>query len=313
MAADRAPVFICGALRSGTTLLRLMLDAHPLLTNPGEMDFLVDFPEVDDLVLAGEQYRAILRRSRIFNKYDLKVDPSLSCTALARSFVAQCDRPGQRLTINIHRRFDRALDLFPDAAFIHLLRDPRDVASSSIGMGWAGNVYFGVDHWVASEKTMDTVINRAQPGQLLTVYNEALVRDPQEQLGRICRFLGVDYDPAMLRYPEYSTYDAPDPTLVEQWRTKLSPREIALVESKAAPLMRARGYEQAAPPRKAPGFIEEFVLAQHNRVGRLAQEVRRYGAVNVVLDILARRLLPFQQLKDYVAGRRNVRAVKYLK
>ncbi|MDZ7627639.1 MAG: sulfotransferase [Parvularculaceae bacterium] len=37
-------VFICGALRSGTTLLRIMVNHHPQLSNPGEMDFLFEPP-----------------------------------------------------------------------------------------------------------------------------------------------------------------------------------------------------------------------------------------------------------------------------
>ena len=41
-------VFVYGALRSGTTAFRLMLDAHPLTVNPGEFDFLFDYLHADD-------------------------------------------------------------------------------------------------------------------------------------------------------------------------------------------------------------------------------------------------------------------------
>ena len=41
------PVFLYGALRSGTTVFRLMLDAHPLLSTCGEVDFLLDYLEPD--------------------------------------------------------------------------------------------------------------------------------------------------------------------------------------------------------------------------------------------------------------------------
>ncbi|KJV06249.1 sulfotransferase [Methylocucumis oryzae] len=50
-------IFICGALRSGSTMLRLMLDHHPNIVNPGEFDFLFDymyedgsFPSTDKLL-----------------------------------------------------------------------------------------------------------------------------------------------------------------------------------------------------------------------------------------------------------------------
>jgi hypothetical protein len=57
----------------------------------------------------------------------------------------------------VHRHYDRLLRLWPEARFIHLVRDPRDVASSCIGMGWAGNVWTGVTRWIEAERLWDEV------------------------------------------------------------------------------------------------------------------------------------------------------------
>ncbi len=304
--------FICGALRSGTTLLRLMLDAHPKIANPGEMDFLVDFPADADASAATEAYHAYLRRSWIFNEHDLAIDPALGCEDLSRSFVAQLGREGEVLTINLHRHFDRAHGVYPHAKFVHLLRDPRDVARSSIGMGWASNVYFGVDHWIESERAIGRLRAQVSPDQILSVRYEDLLRDTERELERICGFIGVSYDPLMLSYPDTSTYDAPDPALAEQWRRKLGPREIGWVEGKAGDMMQALGYERSGHPAVVPGRLERIYMKNADRLWRWRDQARRHGAGITAMSILA-RFVPVGAFRDYVAARRNVSVVKQLK
>jgi len=45
----------------------------------------------------------------------------------------------------VHRKFDKLLMIWPDAKFIHVVRDPRDVARSVVKMGRVGHVYYGAD------------------------------------------------------------------------------------------------------------------------------------------------------------------------
>ena len=93
---------------------------------------------------------------------------------LARSL----DLWGQRVDLGPHRFFstdarvnrlwldvvgreyamvDRLTRIWPDARFIHLVRDPRDVARSVIPMGWAGNTWVGVERWMEAERLWDRV------------------------------------------------------------------------------------------------------------------------------------------------------------
>ena len=223
------PVFVYGALRSGTTVFRLMLDAHPALSNCGEVDFLLDYLEPDPSRPCGWRYRREeMVIDRIFRARELALDPGLDGLALFEDMLAQLARrsPG-RLTLNIHRHIDRLLAIRPDVEIVHLLRDPRDVARSSIGMGWAGTLYHGVSHWIGTEQAWDRVVPRLGPGQVLTLRYEELFRDIEAELHRVCDFLDVPFDAAMLSYHEGSTYDPPDPQLVEQWRRKSTPEEIA--------------------------------------------------------------------------------------
>lgn len=269
------PVFVYGALRSGTTLLRLMLLSHAKLQSPGEADFLFD--HIEPTSGGGWRYdREALARDRIFRAKNLTLPEGLDGADLARHLVAEmaAKEPG-RLCLSLHRAAPKMVALFPEAKVVHLLRDPRDVARSSIGMGWAGNSYFGVGHWINTERDWDAV--GFDETRVLTVHYETLMADLESELTRICRFVGLEFDPAMLRYYENSTYGPPDPGISQKWKTKASPHEIALIEGRVGPLLAARGYEPAGASA-APGTLERYRLVAEHRVKRWRYNIRRYGA-----------------------------------
>ena len=282
-------VFMCGALRSGTTLLGLMLNSHPDIYNPGERDFLFECAPDQQSGKGFEKYKAELKLNRIFGHSNLAINEALGHDDLIHDFVEQMRSPGKKLVINIHRHFERILEIFPDARFIHLIRDPRDVARSSIGMGWAGNVYYGVDHWIASETSFGLLKGLAAPGQIADVKNEDLILDPEAVLGEICRFLGLSFNTEMLNYSHTSTYAPPDPSLIEQWRKKLSPKEIGLIEGKVGSMLGEAGYAGSGHPIVEGGdSVNAISLALENRWKRLQFRLSRYGWGLTLWDFLAR-------------------------
>ena len=269
---DPLPVFVYGALRSGTTVFRLMLDSHGGIGNPGERDFILDHLRPDPGHPTGWRYDLPrLRLDRIYQMSGLEIPADaagapLDGLDLLASFLTQLrDQTGGEtgghkvFTLNIHRHIGRVLKIFPEARIIHMLRDPRDVARSSIGMGWADHIYRGVDHWIATERDWDRGAAAARPDQVLTLTYEDLFRDLEGELRRVCAFLGAPFSPAMLRYHEVSTYAPPDPKLVEQWRRKCDPDHVALLEGKAGDLMQARGYALTGTAR-LPGAAERLAL-----------------------------------------------------
>lgn len=286
-------VFVFGALRSGTTVFRLMLDAHPEIRNPGEMDFLFDHLVEDPAAPGGWRYDLdALRLDRIFRASRLEIRPSLTGLEQLGDFLDQLrDRHGQPpvLSINIHRNADRLLRILPEVRLIHMLRDPRDVARSSIQMGWAGTLYHGVAHWMKTEAAWDRIATQVPADHLLTLSYERLFEATEDSLSEVCRFLGLDYTSAMLTYHENTTYGPPDPSLVRQWQRKSAPEDIALLEHRAGDLMKRRGYEpsSAAP---APGLPRLGRLAVSNKMSVWKFGVTRFGATTYFGEKLTRWL-----------------------
>lgn len=293
----RDPILVFGALRSGTTVFRLMLNAHPALNNPGETDFVFDY--LNNRGDGAWSYDLEeMSRDRIFQSYDLEVPDGLDGLALMRSFFQQLGKGDDgQLSLNIHRNIETIAQALPDVRVVHLLRDPRDVARSSIGMGWTGNTYYGVDHWIGTERYWQSAASAFAPGQVLELRYEDVIRDPEGKLEEVCAFIGVDWDPAMLGYHHNTTYAPPDPSLTEQWRRKMSATEIGLIEGKAGDLITARGYALSGHPVRRPGPVESARLWLQNKTGRLSFAVRRYGLYLTVMEKVSRwlRLTPYHR------------------
>jgi hypothetical protein len=292
------PVFLVGSERSGSTMLRLMLQHHPLIAFGSEFEFIVtplsdakdaDWPDLDEV-------RNALELNRIFLKYKLEIDPSLAYPELVRSFLAQilARKPGDPrvLGATIHYDYHRLPKLWPDARYIHLLRDPRDVARSVIGMGWAGNVWNASKVWIKAEQQWDDLRSQIDPQRFTEVRFEDLAAHPTEELTRLCSFLGIPYDAAMLSYPEHSTYDAPDPKLTYQWKRKLSVRDVQLVESRVGDVMESRGYPLSGLPRIEVDAAEQKRLDRQNYWYKVKHRVNFMGPSLFTADYLARRIAP---------------------
>jgi hypothetical protein len=289
-AAEGEPFFLVGSERSGTTLLRLMLSHHRAIECAPEFEFLVEampaaggFPELG-------AYREWLATNRIFLPHALAIDPGLDYPSLAKSFLAQyCARNAKPIHgATCHKHFDRLLRVWPRARFVHLLRDGRDVARSCIGMGWSGNVWHGATRWIEAEELWERVAAAVPAERRHELCYEDLVRAPEHELTRLCSFLGTSYDAGMLDYARDSSYERPDPALIAQWKRKLSPDELALLEARIGPLLRQRGYEPSgvAPARVGP--LARLALALDDRRFRFRFRRARYGLAFLVQSRVAR-------------------------
>ncbi|WP_101065624.1 sulfotransferase family protein [Roseovarius salinarum] len=281
---------VFGALRSGTTLFRLMLEGHPRIAAPGESDFLVDHLRPDGR--GGAHYDLDgLAADRIFRAAGIAL-PTTTGARRAFAEMTTALRAGHEgpLVLILHRHLGRLLELLPNRApVLHLVRDPRDVARSAIGIGLAGNSYYGVRSWIDTERDWDATAPSLGGRPVKELHYERLLERPEATLREAAALFGVDYDARFLSYPERSTYDLPDTALTAQWRNKLSAREVGLIESRVGPLLEARGYAPSGAPRVAPGLATRSLLWLDHTRGKWRWRFRRFGVTDPLIAAIGRR------------------------
>lgn len=206
--------FIGGSMKSGTTWLRLLLDAHPEIICGGEAHLMDHFgPLLLELLAKRKDYLA--DKNRLFGELggfptptpdDLTYMLSASLyLALGSAGVPHSVRAvGEKTPDNI-RYFDVLHAVFPAARFIHLVRDGRDCAVS----GWFHNLRASPEwtrtHFAtladytaafAREWTKDLSVGQefaaAHPDATLTLRYEDLIEAPEALLAQVAAFLGAD-------------------------------------------------------------------------------------------------------------------------
>ena len=306
---------VVGPLRAGTTLLRLLLDNHPSIACVGEFEEAVSriggdgWPDIDE-------YRLYLAQDRPARAKNLTIDPETrSYPDLVRSMwdqlAARADKPV--VGCCIHSRFHRVRDIWPGTKFIFLTRDPRDVARSCVGMGWVGEPTSGARYWLEPVDRWLAVRESLPPEDFIELRYEDLLRNPEHELGRCCRLLGHDFDPAMLGFHESSTYEPLDPKLAEQWRRKMPPRTAEIIDAACGSRMPKFGYEPSTPHPRPPTGPEALRIRLTNRIGRLRFRFHRYGLPLTLAWFLAKRLPLGHPRRTRVKLRLNAADARHLR
>tara|TARA_R110002074_G_scaffold402227_1_gene605088 strand:+ start:11794 stop:12594 length:801 start_codon:yes stop_codon:yes gene_type:complete len=261
MHKNNPPYFLVGMERSGTTMLRLMLTHHPDIFFHHEFVYSVEkispsghFPEKKD-------YLAYLELDRIFKSENLNIIDSDSYVEIVGDFLSQLKKKNNNKPVSgatVHRNFQFLPKIWPHAKYIHMVRDPRDVAFSYVNKGWAGHVWTASDVWLQTEKTWRVFQESIKPCDYCTVHYEDLVRDPRGELQKICGFMGLSYSEDMLLYDKNSTYSAPDLALIGQWKKK-NANDVRLIESKLKQQMIESGYTVSNECLKVSCFYDYYL------------------------------------------------------
>lgn len=284
---------IVGPLRAGTTMFRLMLGHHPKITEIGEFEESVallgdyGYPTPEDFRDWLATHR--VAQSRNYDLPDTATDYPQIVAAMWTQLAAR-HPTAKAVGCTIHSRIDRILDLWPETKLICLVRDPRDVCRSCVGMGWFGHAAEATSHWLDPIKRWEQARDRLPPDRWTMIRYEDLLNEPERELSKCTELLGLEYDPAMLNFHESSSYEQLDPKLAEQWRRKMSPRTAEIIDARCVPKMQEYGYAPSVDnPQDASG-LESFSIRINNRIGRLRWRIERYGLPLVLSWAIAKRL-----------------------
>jgi hypothetical protein len=290
--SDR-PIIVVGCPRSGTTMLQLMLHAHPRIAIPPETRFvLAAYRERRDFgdLRQPENRRALARRivgqrETRFCDLGLDADETIERIAAAQGTLGSAlgtifqmyaerfgkPRWGDKRPAYLHN-VDLLLRLFPNAQFINIVRDGRDCVASLKEMSWhRKDIYATVAAWARAVDDGRRAARKLGSAQWCEVRYEDLVADPHRRLTELCAYLGEDYDPAMaepsavagVAVPSFKTWHArthsPVTTQrVRSWETRLSAEEIALCEAALGSRLVANGYELSGTTRPAASQLVRY-------------------------------------------------------
>lgn len=281
-----APFFIVGASRSGTTMLRLMLNTHSRLAVPDEMKYFRHVEGQYDLAswriaLCEDDYRGLVQqyldtRKNVFPEGKEALDTLLAeddrtIRGPYRSLLAHWtktygkERWGEKTPHNIFY-VDVLADMFPDAQFIHVVRDPRAVVQSmNASSYYSDETVFNALNWRKSIRDGQCLFQQhCRPDQFLTVRYEDLVLNAESALRRVCAFLGEHFEPQILRFYEtagqqmagqINTPSIQRPVSragLSKWRRRLTKKDIQVIEHLCRREMAAFDYRQSAKNERSP-------------------------------------------------------------
>jgi hypothetical protein len=273
------PLIVLGVSRSGTTLLRVVLDRSPGIAIPDESFFVPLLARRHGRTLDVERFLDDVARIPTIRDWGLSsgdVAPRLEAGmptggAIAAIFEAYADRAGKPRWGDKTPMYMRHLPLlerlFPDARYVHLLRDGRDAALSFLEMPqgtftrtWAHPRTVGrfACLWRKEVKAARALGRRVGTGRYHEVRYEALVSRPEHVVREICAFAEIPFHPAMFDYagavdvsakPHQQRLLRPPTTGVRSWREDMSAADTAAFERVAGDLLEELGYEVVSSDR----------------------------------------------------------------
>ncbi len=274
-------LFIMSSERSGSNLLRMMLGAHPHLAAPppphmwrhltealpqyGPLTVDANFQRlVEDAVMMTQQSYAHLKWKHHFSPEQIQqhaTAPTLTSviSTLYRAYAREENADGWVCKENqLFNHAHQIREHLPDAQFIYLCRDGRDVACSIQDMPTHDqHAYAIANEWMNQQKKCLRVHQEIQHtnGSIIVRY-EDLIENPEATIRQICDFAGLEFEKRMLYFHE--TDEAVEQAQKSQYwenlskpvmsdnkakfRHQLSDREVRIFEAVAGDVLALLGY-----------------------------------------------------------------------
>ena len=300
-AALRAPIFVVGHARSGTTLLATMLGRHPQLAATPETHF---FNEGRYALAPQYAHGAatVARRIATTRLRHLEFDEAALSTLLHPAAMTDAGvitallsgylhRSGKARMVEktpVHiRHIDDILTCLPDARIIWIQRDGRACIASLRKVDWATHDITALSRQWARNMGFGQIALRQHPATILTTRYEDLTARPEAEMTRILNWLGEPFVAATLdANQEVTTISQAEegwkanvrkPILSDRagaWRTELTPTQIATAEAIMGPMLRQLGYDA---PARGGAFLESLRQKLQNSAPGVALQKRLFN------------------------------------
>jgi Sulfotransferase family len=282
-----SPVFVVGIVRSGTTLISMMLSTHPAIAIAPDIHYIHGWVQ---------QHRQLqLSQPADFERFwnAFSGNQRFGYLGIDAGAVRQCIEANQRYSFrgvylsiletfaaSLRKRrwgektpftadhLDTLFSWFPDARVIYMLRDPRAVVSSLRKIPWLAEVAVEAHALSWANGVRRALANEGDP-RILRVRYENLVQKPAEALEQVCRFLGEAYSPGMLdgrhtllmsalrnregwEKEHISAALGPVHEMsLDKWKNELTSAEVDVIEHYCGCVMQQAGYSPVGNPLSA--------------------------------------------------------------
>lgn len=270
------PVIVLGVSRSGTTLLKEMLDSHSQLAIPTESYFVPQLWDRHSRDFNSEAFLDDLGRLARVKEWGVTPDDvrarlpehsraSDAIRAIYRSYADARGKPryGDK-TPSYMQSLDLLQQVFPDGQYVHLVRDGRDAGLSFLEMRRKPRFNLArprglasfASQWKLEVEGARELGRRLGPQRYHELRYEDLVREPEAELRRIASFLGLEFESAMLAYhadieasalQDHPLLAKPPTPDTRRWQEQLSPADAQVFEAIAGDTLSAFGYGRAHP------------------------------------------------------------------
>lgn len=223
--SDVPVFFIIGRPRSGTTMLRMLFEAHPHVIIPPESPFIISLYKKygkvkfwDDAVI--QSFTDDLMKQRYFDKWLvsgedlrehlLKVRGECTFQTMVKqvclAYQSVYDKQQIQLIGDKNPYYslyiNRIHKLFPEAKIIHLTRDYRDNYLSLINVNFEVPIVpLVVYRWKFAWR-LANILKKQHPGLVYQLRYEDLAANPEAEFGKLCSYLNLEFDPSVMKFYE---------------------------------------------------------------------------------------------------------------
>lgn len=284
------PVIVLGVSRSGTRLLKEMLDHHSELAIPPESYFLI--PLWDRFRTGRDLEKLLVDLTFVVQLREWGVDPGEVRDRLPGGagfrdviraiYTSYAERRGKRRFGDKTPLYMLYLELLEHAflrpVYVHIVRDVRDAALSfgampeapPAGLLWPRGLVDFACHWRSQVERARRFGSTVASDRYVELRYEDLVAEPVRKLREICPRLGLTFETSMLDYhrgvdPSEARFanhprlaDPPSPARTS-WRERMRPADVERVEAVAGDLLDELGYERAFPRPSGPARARALV------------------------------------------------------
>ncbi|MEA5464341.1 sulfotransferase family protein [Leptothoe sp. PORK10 BA2] len=303
-------ILMIGTQRSGSNLMRLMLNQipaieaphpphilqrfMPLLSSYGDLSKTANFEQLVDDVCRLVELNPVPWEDVVLDRENI----ASRCTqnTLVAVFSAVYDVLAEtrgaefwccKSLANVH--YVSEIDAYlPNAKYLYLYRDGRDVALSfKKAVVGEKHFYHIAQGWAKAQRAALDMRSKLDESQFFSISYETLTSSTEESLKSLCQFLGVEYQPSMMNFHESSEAkstasssslwnNVTKPIMTQNTKkflTQASAEEIRIFELVAGDVLDALGYERTqTSSNDMPNFSGEEIAQFNAENDRLKAE-----------------------------------------